>query len=152
MPTDGDEKAGMPPARTSGGKRATTRKHVAYDAARERAKAGNWREAWVAELEANVGAPPKDAEEAHAWLARAAVFVVYATLRDTAIPPEQMRRDVMRQIEQASKVLDPAKLAEQIAKLEIAVIEMESLKYAGDLEAGASRALSEAGLSSRPLG
>lgn len=107
----------------SGGKRAVEKKHAQREAARMRD--GNWREQWIAKVDA-LEAPPKTAEAAHEWLGRAAVLIVEATLRDTAIPPEQMRRDAMRQIEQASKVLDPAKLSEQLSELETALEELRA--------------------------
>src|SRR4051812_23300645 len=108
----------------SGGKRAVEKKHAERDAERTRAVHGeNHRELWLAEV-AELGAPPTDPNAAHEWLARASICIVRATLRDVAIPPEQMRRDAMRQIEQASKVLDPAKLAAQLDELERALDEL----------------------------
>lgn len=124
------------PSKKSGGKRAVEKKHRERAASRKRA--GGYEEQWLESL-ADLGAPPSEAEKAHAWLARAAVKIVNATIRDTAIPPEQMRRDAMKQIEQASKVLDPAKVSEQLEELERAV---EELKNAGDLTAPKDRATS----------
>lgn len=112
--------------RASGGKRAGEKKQREREAARTRAAAGeDWREKWLEEL-SGLGDPAPGAAGAHAWLGRAALLIVQATMRDTAIPPEQMRRDVMRQIEQASKVLDPAQLSEQIAELERALEELQA--------------------------
>lgn len=125
------------PSKLSGGKRAGIKKRKERAAARKRAAGGDWRETWLADVKA-LGEPPASAEEAHGWLGRAALLIVQATMRDTALPPEQMRRDAMKQIEQASKVMDPAKLSEQLAELEEAMETLES-KHAGDVEAGEDR-------------
>ena len=117
-------------ARGSGGKRAAERKRAAQDAARARAAGSeDWQQQWLDEVAA-LGKPKPDAAGAHAWLGRAALLIVQATMKDTAIPLAQMRRDVMRQIEQASKVLDPAQLSEQIAELERALEELQQ-QHAG---------------------
>lgn len=117
------------PSKTSGGKRATEKKHRERDAARNRKS--DYGARWRAEYE-KLGAPPSDAERAHAWLARVAVAVVKEAMQDMAMPPEQRRRDVMKFLEQASKVLDPAKLSEQLDELEQA---LEKL-HAGNIETG----------------
>lgn len=106
----------VPGKRASGGARATAKKKRERKAARKRAAGGDAGVAWLDQVKA-LGALPKKSEKAHSWLGRAALLLVQATLRDTAIPPEQMRRDAMKQIEQASKVMDPAKLSEELAEL-----------------------------------
>jgi len=124
--------------RASGGKRAGDKRRAERAAAKARALQGRDVVAeWSAKL-ADLGPRPSKADDAHAWLGRAALLLVEATMRDTAIPPEQMRRDAMKQIEQASKVLDPAKLSEQLAELERALAELET-RHAGALEAGTRR-------------
>lgn len=132
----------QPPAkkRPSGGARAVKAKHEAREAARNREAAGDWRADWTGKVDA-LGAPPDSAERAHEWLGRAAVLIVQATMRDTSLPAEQMRRDAMRQIEQASKVLDPAKLSEQLDELEQA---LEELRNARDLTTAEDREASPA--------
>jgi hypothetical protein len=125
------------PSKLSGGKRAAIKKRKERAAARKRSAGGDWCEKWIADVK-KIGAPPKSAESAHGWLGRAALLIVQATMQDTALPPEQMRRDAMKQIEQASKVMDPAKLSEQLAELEDAMEKLER-KHAGDVEAGTDR-------------
>ena len=110
----------------SGGKRAVEKKHREREAARRRDAGGDWRAPWGAEL-AELGPPPADAVKAHGWLGRAAVLVVAATLRDTAMPPEQLRRDALRQIDQASRVLGPAQMSDQLAELERALKRLEQV-------------------------
>lgn len=100
--------------RKSGGKRAVEAKHRARAAARRRD--GSHAEAWVAAIDA-LGEPPSQPEMAHEWLGRVAVLIVKATIRDTAMPPEQMRRDAMKQIEQAQKAIGSAKLAAELREL-----------------------------------
>lgn len=128
----------MATKRPSGGKRAVMKKHAMREAERKRASGGDPKADWTATLEL-LGEPPLgDPEKAHIWLAKAALIVVRATLADTAIPPEQMRRDVMKQIEQASKVLDPAKLSAQLDELETALEELRK-QHAGDVATGEDR-------------
>lgn len=119
--------------RKSGGARAVEKKHRERAAERKRAASGDWRSEWIAEVDA-LGAPPEIPERAHLWVARAALLVAKATLRDTAIPPEQMRRDAMKQLEQVSKILDPAKLSAEIDELERALEELRG--HAGNIETG----------------
>lgn len=138
MPTDEPK---TPHKRPSGGARAVAAKHAQREAERKR---GGWRDRWLGDLEA-LGKPPEKAEAAHTWLARAAVLIVHATMHDTAVPAEQMRRDAMRQIEQASKVLDPAKLSEQLEELERAreeLINARTVEAREDRPAPAGMALS----------
>lgn len=124
------------PSKKSGGKRAVEKKHRERAAARERAAGGrDAGKVWLRKVSA-LGAPPKTAEKAHTWLGRAALLLVQATLKDVALPPEQMRRDAMRQIEQASKVLDPAKLSEQLEELERA---RQELVNAREVQTGEDR-------------
>lgn len=119
--------------RPSGGKRAVERKHAAREA--ERNRDGDWRGDWISRVDA-LGPRPTTTEDAFTWLGRAAVLIVEATMRDTAVPAEQMRRDAMKQIEQAAKVLDPAKLSEQLDELERA---LQELQNAGNVEAREDR-------------
>lgn len=128
----------------SGGKRAVEKKHAEREAARNReAAGGDWRTEWLEKVE-KIGKAPRKAERGQAWLGKAALLIVEATMRDTSIPPEQMRRDAMRQIEQASKVLDPAKLSEELAELERALEELHARNVSAreDREASAPAALS----------
>lgn len=120
--------------RKSGGARAVAKKRAEREAARKRT--GNTKSDWLAIVD-GLGPTPKDPRQMHDWLARAAVAVVRSTLRDVAVPPEQMRRDAMKQIEQASKVLDPAKLSVEIDELERALEELR--KHAGHVETGETR-------------
>src|SRR5688572_7376248 len=110
------------PSMKSGGKRAVEKKHAERNAARNR-DGGDYGSDWLASVDA-LGEPPGDPVKAHAWLGRAAVLIVRATMRDVGPPPEQMRRDAMKQLEQASKVLDPAKLSAELDELERALEEL----------------------------
>src|SRR3954469_15061085 len=107
----------------SGGKRRTAKKNREREAARRRESGGDWRAAWIAKVNAlgDTSSPAIPVEDAFAWLGRAATLLVQATMADTAMPPEQMRRDAMKQIEIASKVLEPARLGEKISLLERAL-------------------------------
>ena len=128
----------------SGGKRAVEKNHAEREAERNReATGGDWRAEWIARVD-KIGAAPKKAERGQSWLGKAALLIVEATMRDTSIPPEQMRRDAMRQIEQASKVLDPAKLSEELAELERALEELHARNVSTreDREAPAPASLS----------
>jgi|SRR6185369_15080425 hypothetical protein len=112
--------------RPSGGKRATVKKYSERYAARRRG--GNWRAEWLAKVNAlgDTSTPALPVEDAFTWLGRAAMLLVQATMADTAMPPEQMRRDAMKQIEQAAKVLEPARLARRITELEIALTQIQT--------------------------
>ena len=116
---------GAPRKQLSGGKKAGNKRRMAKLARLKRQKKAE--KTWLEQMD-GLGAPPKGADSAHGWLGRAAVLIVRATLLDVAIPPEQMRRDAMKQIEQASKVLDPAKLTEQLEELERALEEMRNAR------------------------
>lgn len=102
------------PSKKSGGKRATEKKHREREA--ERNRSGCFREEWIAAVDA-LGEPSTDPNEAHEWLGSVAVLVVKFTIRDVALPPEQMRRDAMKQIEQAQKAIGSAKLAAELRTL-----------------------------------
>lgn len=118
------------PSKLSGGKRATIKKRKAQKAARKRAAGGaDPRKVWLGKV-SSIGGVPKDADEGHNWLGRAALIIVEATLTDTAVPAEQLRRDAMKQIEQASKVLNPAKLSEELEVLHKAFKELKAKKAA----------------------
>lgn len=125
--------------RPSGGKRAVEKKRLERDAARRRTAKGGEdpKQAWLEKVE-QLGDPPGTAAEAHSWMGRAALLIVQATMRDVGLPPEQMRRDAMRQLEQASKVCDPAKLSEELAELEAALEELRK-QHAGHVETGENR-------------
>lgn len=120
------------PSKLSGGKRATIKKHKARKAARKRAAGGaDPKKAWLAKV-AQLGGVPKSADAGHEWLGHVALLLVEATLTDVAVPPEQLRRDAMKQIEQASKVLDPAKLSEELEVLHKAFKELKAAKAGKD--------------------
>lgn len=115
------------PSKKSGGKRAVEKKHAERDAARNRR--GDWKELWLNSVE-QLGNPPlTDMERAHEWLGQCAILIVRATLMDTAIPPEQLRRDAMKQIEQAQKAIGSAKMAQELKAL------YEALKEGKDPDA-----------------
>jgi hypothetical protein len=121
------------PSKLSGGKRATIKKHKEKKAARKRAAGGkNPGQAWRAKVAQRLGAVPKAAGDGHLWLGQAALLLVEETLTDTAVPLEQLRRDAMKQIEQASKVLDPAKLSEELELLHKAFKELKAAKAGKD--------------------
>lgn len=120
------------PKKKSGGKRAVEKKHRERKAARKRGGT-DYKAEWLKQVDA-LGSAPKDPNKAHDWLARAAVMIVRATLADPGPPPEQTRRDAMKQIEQASKVMDPAKLSAELDELESALEELRT--NAGHVETG----------------
>lgn len=103
--------------RKSGGARAVEKKNRERESARARAAAdANPQADWMKKVK-RLGAPPASPESAHEWLGRAAILIVHATMTDVGLPPEQMRRDAMKQIEQAQKAIGSAKLAAELREL-----------------------------------
>lgn len=124
------------PSKKSGGKRAVERKHRLREA--ERKRAGDYDAKWAAEYE-KIGEPPADAERSYGWLAHVMVLTIYEAMHDVAMPPEQRREQIGRLVAQAAKVLDPAKLTEELEELERA---REELINARTVPAGKDSAAS----------
>lgn len=136
--------------RASGGKRAVQKKHRERTAARLRAKAGGDPRAAYQKSVSNL-ADPTDTKSAFTWMGELAIRTVKATALDPGLPFEQLRRDVMRQLEQASKICEPGKLSDELSELEEALEELRQ-HHAGNVEEGASRSSSTGVDLAEPVG
>ena len=126
----------MKKKRASGGKRAVEKKKRERDAARRRASAGgDPRGDYQKQVRALKA--PTDAKSGFTWMGELALLTVKATALDPGLPLEQLRRDVMKQLEQAAKICDPAKLSDELAELEAALEELRK-DHAGDVATGSS--------------
>jgi hypothetical protein len=101
----------------SGGKRAVEKKHAQREAERKRNATGeDWRAEWLREVDA-LGDPGEHVAEWHLWMGRLAMKILKATARDVGLPFEKLRSDAIKQIEQLTKAIGNAEMAEELRGL-----------------------------------
>ena len=105
----------------SGGKRAVEKKHRERQAAR--ARSGFYAADWQKRYEQLGGAPVREPDRAHQWIADVVLLAMEEAMQDQGMPPEARREQIARLAAQAAKVIDPAKLAARIEALEEALEE-----------------------------
>jgi hypothetical protein len=113
-----DDKATPDTKRKSGGARATYAKRVREDAARRRGADGADESA--RRFLRLVDAVPDDAAELReriTWLGAVVITAVLDAAADVGLQPQARREQVVRLAEKAMKVLEPAKLTQELDEL-----------------------------------
>ena len=112
---------------------AQKRKKRKVDDLTARRRRGRWKEAEWRKRYAELGALPKDPQLAHDWCAKMLLVAMAECAADPGPTPEQRREQLGRLGAQASKVLEPSKLAAKLTEYEELI---EELKRAASLNRG----------------
>jgi hypothetical protein len=134
--------------RKSGGARAVEAKQKRREAARRRGEEGaESSAARFTRLVQSAPGPAAAAAERIAWLAEISITAVVDAAADAGMEPDQRREQVVRLAEKVMKVLEPAKLAEELDVLHRAYKKMKAAKAGKDNQEQHARdhAASEAG-------